>query len=111
MEGQNSAGNGEKSETVLNALTAIKELAEKYENTADSKEIIKLNLVEFPQMIEKIKAVDAENSVRREKGEIEFNLKETPEYKRMKKHGLDFYGDIEHQEQIEKSQQGYAEVK
>ena len=49
--------------------------------------------------------------MRREKGEIEFNLKETPEYKRMKKHGLDFYGDIEHQEQIEKSQQGYAEVK
>lgn len=83
-------------ESFENARAMMKELAEKYEKTEDPKERIDLNLYEFPKMIEAIKKAD------------DPSLKNTPEYKRMQKFGLDFYEEVQHQEEIEKGAQGYT---
>jgi hypothetical protein len=86
----------QKSEAFENARTIMKELAEKYEKTEDPKARIDLNLYEFPKMIEAIKLAD------------DPSIKDTPEYKRMQKYGLDFYEEIKHQEEIENGAQGYT---
>ena len=85
-----------KSEAFENAKVMMHELAEKYENTTDPKARIDLNLYEFPKMIEAIKLAD------------DPSIKDIPEYKRMQKQGLDFYKEVEHQEEIENNAQGYT---
>jgi hypothetical protein len=85
-----------KSEAFENVRNMMKELAEKYEKTEDPKARIDLNLYEFPKMIEALKLVN------------DPSIKDTPEYKRMQKQGLDFYEEVKHQEEIEDSAQGYT---
>ena len=81
------------------ARQVMRDLAEKYDKTTDSKAKIDLNLYEFPKMIEAIKAAN------------DPSLESTPEYKRMQKYGLDYFGEIKHQTEIENAAQGYAETK
>ncbi len=87
---QETFAQGPKSETVEKALSAMKELRADFElaKTNPNMKVQDLALYEFPKMMAAIRAVEEENLVRKEKGELEFRLEETPEYKGMKPFGL-----------------------
>jgi len=80
---------GPKSETVEKTLALMRELSQKYESSkTDDKERTHMDLYEFPKMMTAIWEVEVENLSRVEKGEREFRIEKTPEYKAMTAYGL-----------------------
>jgi len=77
---------GEKSETVEKALTAMREYRKAYDTAYaanDQKTLTNLSLYEFPKMMQAIRDVEVENITRKEKGEREFIFEKSDEFKAM----------------------------